>query len=189
MQIPEPPYILDQATAERLTKRRLPRELFNWPPLGHRLYVVLEPPKTRYGLIHVPGQAQKLPARGTVIAVGELVGRRWTPASGECIGYWPLTASVETPDGIRQTPAPWTLLGVRVLFSAYAGEALLIDPDEETNDDDKSWVDLLKEMNMDSLEWWKSPFKMMTDNDIIAPDWRTVRLPSSNDPSPLITKG
>ena len=173
----DPPYILPRATAEALVGRRLPAELFDWPLLGHRILVALEPPKTRFGSIIVPVQSQKLPARGHVISAGELVGTPWHPASGECTAYWPLRSAIETEHGIRIVPDPSTILGARVLFSAYAGDALLLDPDDE-GDPNQSWVEKMKEMGMDSLEWWRSPFKTMTDNDIIS-----YHLPSL--PAPL----
>jgi hypothetical protein len=184
-QLPQSPYILPQAEAEALTGRRLPTSLFRCATLGHRILVVLEPPRTRIGRIHLASQSQKNSAWGRVIAAGDLVGQKWSP-SGECTGYWPIytpaivgyekgSDDIERPM-VRTFPAPWTILGARVFLYAFSGDAVPVEPDDTTEADDKSWVDKLEEMGMggQSLEYWKSPFKVATDNDVVFVDTDSV---------------
>jgi hypothetical protein len=237
--IPTPPFQLPRRAAELLVGHPISREVFAWPILGHRILVALDPPKRKIGSIEIPPSSQKFAARGHVIAVGELVGTKWHPASGEATGWWPITLSLphlpavwccadfhraatprpivggetyavltsagwfmvdweeaaiggtngspitECPHCKRTTrhnryeqraesrPAPWTLLGVRVLFGSYAGEALVFEPDIDL-DEGKDWVEALKESGTDSLEWWKSPYKTLTDGDLQYYDGRTL---------------
>jgi hypothetical protein len=158
--IPTPPYRLSREEASRITGRKLPADIFETAIIGHRILIVLEPPRTKIGRIHLASTSIKLPARGHVIMVGESVGEKWSP-SGECTGRWPVT--IRTPDG-QVSPAPWTLLGVRVVVWSYSGDSVPYEPDD--SDPDTSWLDNLTDMGMENLEWWKSPFKMVTDNDI-----------------------
>lgn len=150
------PMVLAQEQAEELVGHPLPSQLFEWVPIGHRLVVVVEPPKQQIGRIHVPKSAQKRPARGWVVAAGELVGTRWSP-SGEATGWWPLSP-------------PDTVLGARVIFGAYAGRSLLIDPTEDHRTALKEWFDqnVSGVSFADAMDEFLSPFKLLTDNDIWA---------------------
>ena len=148
------PGVLAKDEAEDLVGHPLPDQLFEWVPIGHRIHVVVEAPKSKIGEIIVPKSAQKRPARGWVVAAGELVGTRWSP-SGEATGWWPLSP-------------PSTILGARVIFGAYAGRSLLIDPTDGHKAALKDWFDeKVSGVNFaDAMDDFLSPFKLLTDNDI-----------------------
>jgi len=153
--VPYQPLVLAKADAEALVGHPLPQQLFDFIPLGHRIHVVVEPPKQQFGRIHVPKSAQKRPARGWVVAAGERVGQPWAP-SGEATGWWPLNP-------------PETILGARVVFGAYAGRSLLIDPTDDHRDALKDWFDSSNTGGVnfaDAMDDYLSPFKLMTDADI-----------------------
>ncbi len=186
--IPTPPYFLKRETAELLVGHKISKEIFNWAVLGHRILVALEPPKRSIGSIIIPSTSQKFPARGYVIAAGELVGTKWHPASGEVAGYWPIKAGVETEHGVQWHPAPWTILGARIVFGAYAGEALVFEPDVD-GDEGKDWVEAMRESGMDSLEWFRSPYKMLTDADPWLYDIRSINVGDPSDETPTEEPG
>lgn len=171
-----PPFILPQADAERIVGHPLPAELFEWAVTGHRILVVTDKPRDRYGPILLPKQSQKRPARGWVISCGELVGRPWHPAGGECVSYWPLSRPHTTEDGgTLWSPDPASILGARILFPAYAGEPITVDPDERSEKSLKEWAD---DYGDHGLEAFRSPFRMMTDNEVFMyhiPSIRTER--------------
>lgn len=107
------PVIGNQAKLEALLGRPLPAELFEFQPWGHRIVVSRDEPLKRIGSIHVPDTAQLPPARGTVISCGPSVGL----GRHDYVGHCPVT--------------PERLIGARVLFGAYAGQSLKIDPRDD----------------------------------------------------------
>lgn len=132
------PVMANKTKLEAIVGRPLPEELFHFTPWGRRLVVVRENPVEMHkGIIYIPKQAQERPAVGWVASCGQDVGPSYA-SLGPTVGTSPFDA--------RQ------LLGVKVLFGAYAGDALLIG---DTGDNDL----------------FQSEFVMLTDADLWGHLW------------------
>ena len=110
---PAQPLVADQAKLQALLGRELPDALFTFRPWGHRVVITRDEPLRKIGGIHVPETALTPPARGTVVSVGPLVGTGHASFTGYC------------------PYLPQRLLGAKVLFGAYAGQSLRIDPRDD----------------------------------------------------------
>ena len=105
------PLRADPTRFERLFGEAIHPAIASFVPFGRRLVVMREEPLRMYaGVIHIPENAVEIPARGWVIAVGNSVGSPWDPGA-PVLGIVPLS--------------PVQLLGCKVLFGMYAGQALL----------------------------------------------------------------
>lgn len=151
------PISLTQDQAEAVIGRKLPTELFQFVPLGHRIVVVREKPKTMHGKLHIPARSQTARAAGWVVAVGPDVGKgipNW-------VGRWPWPRE--------------QLLGAHIVFGAYAGQALMIDSDSTLDE----WVEEAGGTGH-TMDDYLSPFKLMTDNEL----WGLINDPVTV-PSPV----
>lgn len=113
MYLPEP-LRAPREMIERLAGRTLPDEVFKLRPWGRRILVVRQEGPEEIGGIWLPDQAKEPLSVGWVVAVGPLVGTPH-PEYGGWIGD------------------PVDLLGRKVLFGKYAGQALLVGDRRETN--------------------------------------------------------
>lgn len=108
---PSEPLRVDRDLFKAYTGQEIHPQVLEFMPFGRRLVVMREEPLRMYeGVIHIPDQAQDLPASGWVISTGNSVGDPWAPGSPP-LGNIPLRAV--------------QLLGCKVLFGMYAGQALL----------------------------------------------------------------
>lgn len=115
--------------------RELPEEVYRQQITGRRILVAPQPVDEKWGLLYKPRGAierEKLQmGAGWVIAVGPLVGNPGAPH---------VAGSVLCSE-------PEDLLGHRVLYKAYTGVALQLDPDEDE---------------------WQGSLVVMTDCDVLA---------------------
>jgi co-chaperonin GroES (HSP10) len=138
---------MERSDAETLTGyASLPPELFETLPLGRRIYVIREKTRDKEGSIILPEQSQEARSVGWVVAAGPDIGLPSTMPAG---GRWPW--------------APHTILGTKVVFGAWKGQALKPDFDDPT----LPWV--LEAGGPRSVkDDAGSPFRIITDMDIFA---------------------
>lgn len=105
------PAVAERSSMEKLVGEPLPAELFTVVPWGHRLVVVREKPiETTQGGIIIPKPAQRQIDTGWVVAIGDRVGAE--------------DAFSVTYPGVAPIQPPEALLGMKVTFAKYGGQAL-----------------------------------------------------------------
>jgi co-chaperonin GroES (HSP10) len=105
------PLVADPALFHRYTGETIHPNIAEFTPFGRRLVVMREAAVTMHGgVIHIPESAREVPARGWVIAVGNSIGSTWEPGA-PTLGTVPVL--------------PIRLIGCKILFGMYAGQALL----------------------------------------------------------------
>jgi co-chaperonin GroES (HSP10) len=96
---------------EEYTGETIHPAIAEFVPFGRRLVVMREAALAMHsGVIHIPESAREVPARGWVIAVGNSIGSTWEPGV-PTLGTIPVTSDY--------------LLGCKILFGMYAGQAML----------------------------------------------------------------
>lgn len=109
--VPGIPLLADPKAFEQYTGEPIHPAIADFTPFGRRLVVMREAPVAMHeGIIHIPESAREVPARGWIIAVGNSIGSTWEPGV-PTLGTIPVE--------------PVYLLGCKVLFGMYAGQALL----------------------------------------------------------------
>jgi co-chaperonin GroES (HSP10) len=114
------PLIATKDFMDKVTGRNLPAKVFSFRPWGRRMLVVREESPDKMGSVWIPETAKEPLATGWVLSVGPMVGTR--PQGGhpdENFGGW------MGPRG--------HLIGMKVIFGMYAGQAFKVGDVRETS--------------------------------------------------------
>jgi co-chaperonin GroES (HSP10) len=105
------PAVAEKASLEAVLGEELPAELFTIVPWGHRIVVVREKPiETTQGGIIIPKPAQRQLDTGWVVSIGDRVGE--------------IDAHSSVYAGVCPISPPEALLGMKVTFAKFGGQAL-----------------------------------------------------------------